>query len=68
MKQIIAFAVLLLAVSAKLTGYNAFVNETTVQGLSSGAFMAVQLHFAFSENIKGAAVHAGGPYYCAQGS
>jgi predicted esterase len=46
---------------------NLDINETTVSGLSSGAFMAVQLHFAYSNNIKGAAVFAGGPYYCAQG-
>lgn len=41
---------------------------TTVSGLSSGAFMAVQMHVAFSDRIAGAGVIAGGPYYCAQGS
>ena len=41
---------------------------TTVSGLSSGAFMAVQMHVAFSDRIAGAGVVAGGPYYCAQGS
>lgn len=38
----------------------------TVSGLSSGAFMAVQMQVAFSDRISGAAVIAGGPYYCAQ--
>ena len=38
---------------------------TTVSGLSSGAFMAVQLQVAFSERIAGAGIVAGGPYACA---
>jgi hypothetical protein len=43
--------------------------ETTVSGLSSGGFMAVQLHVAFSATFKkGAGVIAGGPFYCAEGS
>ena len=33
---------------------------TTVSGLSSGAFMAVQMHVAFSDRIAGAGVVAGG--------
>ena len=37
----------------------------TVSGLSSGGFFAVQAHVALSSLIKGAAVFAGGPYYCA---
>lgn len=40
---------------------------TTVSGLSSGAFMAVQAHVAFSHKVKGAGVVAGGPYYCSEG-
>jgi poly(3-hydroxybutyrate) depolymerase len=40
----------------------------TVSGLSSGGYMAVQLHVAHSSIVKGAAVIAAGPYYCAQGS
>ena len=40
---------------------------TTVSGLSSGAYMAVQLHVAHSQSIIGAAVVAGGPYFCAEG-
>ncbi|WP_280156640.1 PHB depolymerase family esterase [Piscinibacter sp. XHJ-5] len=43
--------------------------ETTVSGLSSGGYMAVQLHVAFSATFrKGAGVVAGGPFFCAEGS
>lgn len=41
---------------------------TTVSGLSSGAYMAVQFHVANSSRIYGAGVVAGGPYFCAEGS
>ena len=39
----------------------------TVSGLSSGAYMAVQLQIAHSATFKGAGIVAGGPYYCAEG-
>lgn len=43
--------------------------QTTVSGLSSGGFMAVQMHVAYSATFaKGAGIVAGGPFYCAQGS
>jgi hypothetical protein len=43
--------------------------QTTVSGLSSGAYMAVQVHVAYSATFaKGAGIVAGGPFYCAQGS
>lgn len=41
--------------------------QTTVSGISSGAYMAVQLHVAHSKDIAGAGAFAGGPYYCARG-
>ncbi len=43
-------------------------SRTTVSGLSSGAYMATQVHMAFSSHIAGVAMIAGGPYGCAQGS
>lgn len=44
-------------------------SETTVSGISSGAYMAVQLHVAYSSRFsKGVAAIAGGPYDCAAGS
>ena len=39
-------------------------SHTSVSGLSSGAFMAVQYQVAFSGSVIGAGVIAGGPYYC----
>lgn len=41
-------------------------SRITVSGISSGAVMAVQLHYAYSSSIKGAGVVAGVPYFCAQ--
>jgi len=40
----------------------------TVSGISAGAQMAHQLHIAYSDVFSGAALIAGGPYGCAQGS
>jgi poly(3-hydroxybutyrate) depolymerase len=42
--------------------------NVTASGLSSGGYMAVQLHLAHSASVSGVGVIAGGPYYCAQGS
>lgn len=41
--------------------------RTTVSGISSGAYMAGQIHLAFSDHLAGAALVAGGPWHCAQG-
>ncbi|EGC39750.1 hypothetical protein DICPUDRAFT_147411 [Dictyostelium purpureum] len=43
-------------------------NQITVSGISSGGFFAVQYHIAFSSLVRGAAVLAGGPYWCAKGN
>ncbi|MEO8411210.1 MAG: poly(3-hydroxybutyrate) depolymerase, partial [Propionivibrio sp.] len=51
-----------------LPALNIDVKETSVSGVSSGGFMAVQLQVAHSAIIKGAGIIAGGPYYCAQDS
>ncbi len=40
----------------------------SVSGLSSGAYMTVQLHTAYSDLFMGAGVIAGGPFYCAAGN
>jgi poly(3-hydroxybutyrate) depolymerase len=42
------------------------VSDVYVAGVSSGGYMATQLHVAYSGRIRGAAVFAAGPYYCAQ--
>ncbi len=50
------------------TGLHVDLTQTSVSGFSSGAFMAVQFHVAYSSTLKGAAIFAGGPYDCAGGS
>ena len=40
----------------------------TVSGLSSGGFMAHQMHVAYSSTVTGAGIVAAGPYYCSLGS
>jgi poly(3-hydroxybutyrate) depolymerase len=47
---------------------DADISAVTVSGVSSGGYMAVQMHVAHSATVKGAGVIAGGPYYCAMGS
>ncbi len=55
--------------AVNLPQLNIDTSQTTVSGLSSGAFMAVQLHVGYSATFKkGAGVVAGGPFYCAEGS
>jgi poly(3-hydroxybutyrate) depolymerase len=51
-----------------LPALNIDITQTSVSGLSSGGFMAVQLGVAYSSIIKGVGVVAGGPYYCSQDS
>ncbi|SCA56640.1 Polyhydroxybutyrate depolymerase [Candidatus Terasakiella magnetica] len=51
-----------------LPSYKVDLKETSVSGLSSGAYMADQFHVAFSSTIKGAGIIAGGPYNCADAS
>jgi hypothetical protein len=69
------FAVLLTAIGAgpisaadavKLKGYNAVIGDSSISGISSGAFMAVQFGTAWSSVIKGVGIVAGGPYWCAR--
>ena len=49
-----------------LRGYNAAIGETSISGISSGAFMAVQFATAWSSVVKGIGVIAGGPFWCAK--
>ena len=52
--------------TATLQGYNVEKNQNSISGLSSGAFMTVQLHLAHSTSFIGAGVIAGGPYRCVE--
>jgi hypothetical protein len=55
-----------LSTSANTLGtYNIDRSKISVSGISSGAYFAVQFHVAFSSNIMGVGVFAGGPYHCA---
>ncbi|MEV1333269.1 PHB depolymerase family esterase [Micromonospora costi] len=51
-------------VSGSLNTYH--VSAVYVAGVSSGGYMATQLQVAYSGRIRGSAVFAAGPYYCAQ--
>ncbi|MEM5428825.1 extracellular catalytic domain type 2 short-chain-length polyhydroxyalkanoate depolymerase [Cupriavidus oxalaticus] len=50
----------------QLGAYNVEKGKSSISGLSSGAFMTVQLHLAHSSSFCGAGVIAGGPYRCAE--
>lgn len=53
---------------AELPSLNLAPDGLTVSGLSSGGFMAVQYHVAYSAEVRGAGIVAAGPWFCAQGS
>ena len=59
--KFVTSVVLLLCLQSASAGF-------TVSGVSSGGFMAAQMHVAYSADVDGAAVIAGGPFYCAKGS
>jgi len=52
----------------RLPRLGADIDTTTVSGVSSGGYMAVQFHVAHSSFVIGAGAIAAGPYYCARGS
>ncbi len=57
----------LTAEATPLPSLNIDVAQTSVSGISSGGYMAVQLHVAYSGTFKkGAGVIAGGPFNCAE--
>ncbi|MBT2441842.1 poly(3-hydroxybutyrate) depolymerase [Streptomyces sp. ISL-36] len=51
-------------VPGELRPYN--VDAVYSSGISSGGYMATQLHVAYSGTFSGSAVFASGPYHCAQ--
>ena len=53
--------------AAPLPALKIDASSVTVSGLSSGGYMATQLHVSWSSVFRGAGVIAAGPYYCAQG-
>jgi poly(3-hydroxybutyrate) depolymerase len=51
---------------ASLPSFDVAPGGNSISGLSSGAFMTVQLHLAHSSSFIGAGIIAGGPYRCAE--
>lgn len=49
----------------RLQRYQIDPAKVFVAGISSGGFAAVQMHVAHSSTFKGAAIYAGGVYWCA---
>jgi len=56
-----------IAASQRLQQYNVDPLSITVSGVSSGAAMATQFHFAHSSRVHGAGIVAGVPNYCGIG-
>ncbi len=52
--------------SRALPGLGAKTDETSVSGISSGAYMAGQFQMAHAKRVTGAAIIAGGPYGCSE--
>ncbi len=50
----------------RLPALNAAIGESSISGLSSGGFMAVQFGTAWSSIVKGVAAVSAGPFFCAQ--
>lgn len=74
-KTLTAFAAVVLALYVPVAGQDDASSGpverqggklVSVSGVSSGAYMAVQLQVAFSETFMGVGAIAGGPYYCAE--
>lgn len=55
------------AVALPLPPLAAALHDTTVSGISSGGYMAVQFHVSHSAIVRGAGIVAGGPFGCAEG-
>ena len=66
------FALFLLPASIAVAGGPARLSidpeQVTVSGISAGAQMAHQVHFAYPEVFSGVGIIAGGPFGCASGS
>jgi poly(3-hydroxybutyrate) depolymerase len=52
----------------RLRSYDIDPEKVFVAGISSGGFFGVQMQVAHSRTFKGAAIYAGGVYYCALGN
>ena len=70
--RILLIMIAMLAASVSFAGTPPVVeidkDKITVSGISAGGQMAHQVHIAYSDLFNGAAIIAGGPYGCAEGS
>ena len=66
MGVLLALAACRQSASEALPALGALVSETSVSGVSAGAYMAGQFQIAHSRDVIGAAIVAGGPYGCAE--
>ncbi len=70
--RLVGVALGLLAIAAQadslpaLPALNIDLSQTSVSGISSGGFMAVQFQVANSSIVRGAGIVAAGPYACAR--
>jgi predicted peptidase len=52
--------------ASPLAAYNVNISDTSISGLSSGGFFAMQMGVAYSSVFKGVGIIAGGTYDCAR--
>ncbi|MFN9066880.1 MAG: prolyl oligopeptidase family serine peptidase, partial [Bdellovibrionales bacterium] len=65
---IVALILVAISSSAARRQVSASPDGITISGLSSGAYLAVQMHVAFSNLFSGSASISGGTFWCAEGS
>lgn len=68
MKNYVFILFTVLGISSSTLAYNINPQKITVSGISSGAYIAQQMHMAYSKQISGAALLAGGPFNCSEGN
>lgn len=65
MSVIVMLTTTFIHATENLPKLNAIQNQSSISGLSSGAFMATQYHIAYSKDLVGVGAIAGGPWQCA---
>lgn len=67
MKKALIFLTIF-GLSLSVSAYNINLKKITLSGISAGAYFAQQMHMAYSNEISGVALIAGGPYNCSEGN
>lgn len=68
MKNFVFILFTILQISFTAFAYNVNPQKITVSGISSGAYIAQQMHMAYADQISGVAMLAGGPFNCSEGN